>query len=344
MATVDNELGALAEPNTETFVAAPPTTGSPSTGPHIKLKPERPSDPTPEAWDEARQKRRSGGVDWATTIWIGLLHAGVLAAPFTFSWSVAGSWAGIGLGIVMYWITGCIGITMGFHRLLTHTGFQTYKPIRWAIAWIGGLAGEGSAVHWVANHRKHHAFSDKIGDPHSPLDGPWWSHMLWLFSAMSKRDYEAYNQRWAPDLMRDPVLRFLDKTFIVWHLLVGFVVFGVGYAIGGAGFAWSLVVWGIFVRMVALLHATWLINSATHMWGYRNYDVSDHSRNLWWVALLTSGEGWHNNHHAYPRMARHGHKWWELDVTFLVIKTLEKCGLAWNVVDGQHKQGEPTEE
>ena len=338
MATVDNDPGTLVEPNTAPFVTAPPATAP---GPHIKLTPEpqpqTKSDPSEEQWSEARQQRTFEGIDWWIAGWLILLHVGALAAPFTFTWS------GLILGVVMYWITGCIGITLGFHRLLTHTGFQTYKPLRWFIAWIGGLAGEGSAIHWVANHRKHHAFSDKLGDPHSPLDGPWWSHMFWVLWAMNKPRYDAYNMRWAPDLQRDPVLRFLDRTFILWHLVLSFSFFGIGYAIGGASLGWSLVVWGVFLRMISLLHATWLINSATHMWGYRNYDVPDHSRNLWWVALLTSGEGWHNNHHAYPRMARHGHKWWELDVTFLVIKLMEKCGLAWNVVDGQHKKSAPEE-
>jgi stearoyl-CoA desaturase (delta-9 desaturase) len=337
MATVDNDPGTLAEP----FVTAPPATAP---GPHIKLpaqpelQPKKKPEPSEEEWAVARKERTYEGIDWGIAGWLIVLHAGALAAPFTFTWT------GLILGVVMYWITGCIGITLGFHRMLTHTGFQTYKPVRWFIAWIGGLAGEGSAIHWVANHRKHHAFSDKVGDPHSPLDGPWWSHMTWVLWSMNKPRYDAYNMRWAPDLQRDPVMRFLDRTFILWHVVLGFTFFGIGYAIDGAAFGWSLVVWGVFLRMISLLHATWLINSATHIWGYRNYKTSDESRNLWWVAMLTNGEGWHNNHHAYPRMARHGHKWWEIDTTFMVIKLMEMCGLAWNVVDGQHKKGEPTEE
>jgi stearoyl-CoA desaturase (delta-9 desaturase) len=278
------------------------------------------------------RRRWSAGPDWANIFWIVVLHLGVLAAPWTFTWP------GLALFLVMGWLTGGIGICLGYHRLFTHRSFATYRPLRWFIAWLGGLAGQGSAVHWVANHRKHHAFSDQIGDPHSPVDGPWWSHMVWLFPAMRRDDYVEHNRRWAPDLARDPMLLFLDRTFILWHLLLGGVLYAVGYYFGGAPLAWSLLVWGLFLRLVWVLHSTWFVNSATHIWGYRNYNTTDHSRNLWWVALLTYGEGWHNNHHAYPRMARYGHRWWEFDVTFLTIRLLEKLGLAWDVVDHQHKK------
>jgi stearoyl-CoA desaturase (delta-9 desaturase) len=266
-------------------------------------------------------------------MWIGLLHLGALAAPLTFTWS------GVVALIGLHWLTGGIGICLGYHRLLTHRSFATYRPVRWLIALIGGLAGEGSAVHWVANHRKHHALSDQVGDPHSPLDGPWWSHMFWFVPALAAADYEAYNRRWAPDVARDPMMRFLDRTFIIWHLLLGAALLGLGYYLGGRRLALSLLVWGMFVRLVLVLHATWLINSATHMWGYRNYETKDHSRNLWWVSLVTYGEGWHNNHHAFPRMARNHHRWWEFDLTYQTIRLLEGFGLAWNVV--HHQRGCP---
>jgi stearoyl-CoA desaturase (delta-9 desaturase) len=134
----------------------------------------------------------------------------------------------------------------------------------------------------------------------------------------------------------DRVLVFLDKTFVLWNVLFGVVLYGLGYLLGGNFMGWSLVFWGMFVRLVYVLHSTWFVNSATHMWGYRNYKTTDNSRNLWWVALLTYGEGWHNNHHAFPRMANHGHRWWEFDVTFRTIRLLEMLGLAWNVVDYRH--------
>lgn len=284
------------------------------------------------ARDAFLAQRKSGGVDWPIATWIVLLHIGALAAPFTFTW------AGLGLMFAMGWLTGSIGICLGFHRLFTHRSFKTSKPMRWLIAWIGGLAGEGSAIHWVANHRKHHAHSDEVGDPHSPGDGSLWSHMIWFMWKYTKADYDAYNDRWAPDLARDPMMRFLDKTFLLWHVLLMGVFFAAGYAYGGETYAWSFLVWGMFVRLVYVLHSTWFVNSASHMWGYRTYETTDDSRNNWWVALVTYGEGWHNNHHAFPSMARAGHKWWEIDMTFWVISGLEKCGIFWDVVDGHHQK------
>ena len=281
---------------------------------------------------EACEERMAEGVDWPIAFWIGIIHVGVLAAPFYFTWQA------LAVAAVLGFLCACIGITLGYHRLFTHDSFKTYAPVRWLIALAGTLAGEGSAIHWVANHRKHHALSDQVGDPHSPRDGSWWAHMFWFMWKRTPEDYATYNRRWAPDMVKDPVLRFLDRTFLLWHLLLTAGLYALGYWMGGTHMAISMVVWGMFVRLFCVLHGTWFVNSATHMWGYRNYRTRDDSRNLWWVALISFGEGWHNNHHAYPRSARHGHKWWEVDVTFMVIKTLEKLGLAWDVVDGQHKR------
>ena len=279
---------------------------------------------------------RLAGVDWSTVIWIGLIHVVALAAaPFTFTWQ------GLVVAIALAWLTGCVGITLGFHRLLTHKSFETSAAFRRAIAFIGGLAGEGSAIHWVADHRRHHAHSDKAGDPHSPRDGAWWSHMLWFVPRVNRDHNERYHRRWVPDLMRDPVFVFLDRTFILWHVVLGVALYFAGHALGGAAMGWSFVVWGMFVRLLFVLHTTWLVNSATHMWGYRNYAVDDDSRNCWWVALLTHGEGWHNNHHAHPRMARHGHRWWELDTTYALIRVLRRVGLVRDVIDQLPERGEP---
>lgn len=283
-------------------------------------------------WKSERRRRLAPGLDWWIVFWIAGLHVGALAAPFTFSWQ------GVLVMAFLMWLSGGIGICLGYHRLFTHRSFSTYRPVRWLIALCGTLAGEGSAIHWVANHRKHHALSDQVGDPHSPRDGAWWSHMFWFMPLLKGKPYEDYNRRWAPDLTKDPVMRFLDRTFILWHFIVGGILFGIGYALGGSRLAWSFVAWGMFLRLVLVLHATWFVNSATHMWGYRNYETTDDSRNLWWVALLTYGEGWHNNHHAYPRMASYGHRWWELDVTFLTIRLMERLGLAWDVVEDQSQK------
>lgn len=287
------------------------------------------------AWDAERELRFSRGIDWPTVIWIGLLHVGALAAPFFFSWE------GLGLAVVFAWLTGCIGITLGYHRLFTHRSFATQSWMRYLIAWIGGLAGEGSCLYWVANHRKHHAMSDHVGDPHSPLEygkdvgfmGWLWAHALWLMPTLPGEQRSEFIKKWVPDLAKDDGLIFLDNTFILWHLLLGAVMAGVGYWWGGLYMATSLVVWGMFVRLVYVLHITWFVNSATHMWGYRNYETSDESTNLWWVAVVAFGEGWHNNHHAYPRMANHGHQWWEFDLTYNTIRVMKLCGLAWDVVD-----------
>ena len=266
-------------------------------------------------------------------IWLAILHVGALAAllPYFFSWQ------GVVLMFFLHWLTGGIGICLGFHRLLTHTSFKTYGPVRWTIAWLGGLAGEGSALDWVANHRKHHACSDLEGDPHSPLDGGWWSHIFWLAWQYPNDEMEPHHKRWAPDLARDKGIQFLDKTFLLWHIVLTAALFAIGYFSSGLQMACSLVVWGVFLRLCLVLHATWFVNSASHMWGYRNYTTTDQSRNNWWVALITYGEGWHNNHHAFPRMAAHGHRWWEVDVTFTAIRCLRAVGLAWDVVD--YKRG-----
>jgi stearoyl-CoA desaturase (delta-9 desaturase) len=161
--------------------------------------------------------------------------------------------------------------------------------------------------------------------------------MFWFMPKMHGQTYVDYNRRWAPDMAKDRVFVFLDRTFLLWHIALGWGLFGLGYWIGGSAMAWSFVVWCMFVRLTYVLHSTWFVNSATHMWGYRNYETTDESRNLWWVAMLTYGEGWHNNHHAYPRMASNAHRWWEFDPTFAVIRLLRSVGLVWDVVDYKHK-------
>jgi len=279
--------------------------------------------------EQARATRWNEGVDWPVAAWLIFLHVGALAAPFYFTWKA------VALCLFLGWLTGGVGICLGFHRLFSHASFGTSRPVRWAIAFLGGLAGQGSCLHWVANHRKHHVYSDQEGDPHSPLDGSLWSHALWFLPKTSAEDADALHRRWAPDLMKDPFIRFLDRTFILWHLVFGAVLYALGAYFWDSYTGWSFVVWGMFVRLVYVLHATWFVNSATHMWGYRNYETTDQSRNLWWVALLTYGEGWHNNHHAHPRGANHGHRWFEVDMTYTSIRALERLGLARNVVHTQ---------
>lgn len=312
------------------------TSGAPAT-PHTSVSaPVRPSQsgntaPANSEQDNSETTGERGinlfpeGVDWPAASWLIALHVGALFAPFTFTWT------GLVLAIGLHWITGGLGICLGYHRLFTHSSFKTIAPVRWALAWLGGLGGEGGVIDWVATHRCHHALSDQVGDPHSPRDGKWWSHVLWIGRARSERP--TFNQKWAPDLDRDPVLRWLNARFLSSQIAFGLAVLGLGTLWGGWQFGLSVTVWGVFLRLVLVMHSTWLVNSASHMWGYKNYETTDDSRNNWLVALFTYGEGWHNNHHAYPRMANHGHRWWEFDATYNTVRLMSLTGLAWDVVD-----------
>ncbi|MFO1062790.1 MAG: fatty acid desaturase [Pirellulales bacterium] len=281
-------------------------------------------------WNSGRKNvAHPSNVSVANALWLGLIHVGALAAlmPSTFTWSA------LIATVVLHWICGGVGICLGFHRMLTHGSFSTYRWVRSFIATVGCLAGEGPPMMWVANHRLHHARSDQEGDPHSPRDGAWWSHVFWLAYTVGGKDQKEYYRKWAPDLQRDRFMRFLNYAFLPINVLMSLALAGIGYAIGGTPVAISWLVWAVCVRMVFVLHSTWLVNSASHMWGYRNYETRDDSRNNWWVALITYGEGWHNNHHAHPRMAKHGHRWWEVDITFMTIRLMKALGLVWDVVD-----------
>ncbi|MBI3316861.1 MAG: fatty acid desaturase [Candidatus Omnitrophica bacterium] len=253
-------------------------------------------------------------IDWVASLFIIGVHIASFAAFFTFSWNA------LLVMLILHWITGGVGITLGYHRLLTHRSFKTVKPIEYLLSIIGCLACQGGPLSWVTAHRLHHAYSDEEGDPHSPLDGFFWAHMNWCLHENRAISTKEGKKRISLDLYQDPLHRILDKGHIVWTLLLATGL----YLWGG----WSFVVWGIFVRLVLVYHCTWLVNSAAHVWGYRTYATADKSTNLWWVALLTYGEGWHNNHHAFQFSARHGMKWWEIDTTYWMIKFLEYFGLA----------------
>jgi fatty-acid desaturase len=309
--------------------AATPQLNPPGTEPRLS---EADSSPAAKPSDD----RWAPGLAWWTVGWIGFLHFSALAAPFCFTWQ------GLIVAVVLFWLTASLGICLGYHRLLTHASYQTYPLIRRLLAVLGTLAGEGSPLFWVAAHRKHHRFSDQEGDPHSPRDGAWWSHIFWLFPCREALWQETVD-RYAKDLKRDPFMRFLDATFIFWHLALGITLFAVGWIGWDLATGVSMVVYGMFLRLVCVLHITWLVNSAAHIWGYRNYETKDDSRNLWWVGLLASGEGWHNNHHAFPGRARHGHRWWEFDLTYCTIRLMERTGLAWKVLHGRPKP-QPNEE
>ena len=254
-------------------------------------------------------------VNWGNFLGLGVLHVICLAAPFTFSWS------SFTVAAVLYWLIGCFGVTMGYHRLLTHRSFETVRPFEYLLATLGTMAWQGGPVRWVGTHRMHHREADTDLDPHSPRNGFSWSHVLWCCTHDALgRDMRTY----APDLARDPFMRWLDRFHVVPQLLLGSLLYGLG--------GWAWVVWGIAVRTVFSYHATWLVNSASHVWGYRNFVTPEDSRNNWFVALLAWGEGWHNNHHAYQRSARHGMRWFEIDITFWTIRLLSFVGITRNLV------------
>ncbi len=240
---------------------------------------------------------------------------------------------------IVYSLTG-FGITVGFHRHLTHRAFKAKRPVRGALAILGSAAVEGPVISWVADHRKHHAFTDEPGDPHSPhvghggglrgaLRGLAHAHLGWLYDHSQR----ALKTRYAPDLMNDSLIRFVDRTFALWVLAGLAVPFGLGWAIGGSiHHALTGLLWGGLVRMFVLHHVTYSINSLCHFFGRRDYETDDESRNLAWLAPLSFGESWHNNHHAFPTSARHGLRRWQIDSGAAVIWVLEKLGLAWDVV------------
>jgi stearoyl-CoA desaturase (delta-9 desaturase) len=253
------------------------------------------------------------------------------------------SWTGLLLVPLGHFLFNSIGIGLCFHRTLAHRSLAMPRWLERTFAVFAICSLQDSPLHWVAIHRMHHQHSDKDEDPHSPRAGFFWSHTGWLLLHRRDRSRREMYEKYAPDLLRDPFYSGLEHNLLwVWICVAHTVLFGtVGFAIGwgtsgnlleGVRFGLSLVVWGVIVRTVWTWHLTWSVNSVTHLWGYRNYETPDDSRNHWIVALLTTGEGWHNNHHADPRSARHGHRWWELDLTYSTILLLEKCGLAWDVV------------
>ena len=254
-------------------------------------------------------------------------------------WNEALHWHDLAIFVVLYSAT-ALGITVGFHRMLTHRAFTTGPGTRAVLAILGSAAIEGPVTSWVADHRKHHAFSDREGDPHSPhvghgdgwrgaLKGFFHAHVGWLFIHTERGSKERY----APDLLRDPVIRFVDRTFFLWAIAGLLLPFFLGWVWGGTiDAALTALLWAGVVRMFVLHHVTYSVNSLCHMFGGRPFATKDESRNFLPVALLSFGEGWHNNHHAFPTSAKHGLRWWQLDPSAMLIAALEKVGLARDVV------------
>ena len=254
----------------------------------------------------------------SAVFWLSFVHLGALAAIPFFSWSA------FILCMVLVFIVSPIGVTLTYHRMLTHRAFKVPRWLEYILAVIGTYSAQGSPIAWVAGHRLHHRYADTDRDQHTPRKGFFFSHMGHLLVApMETKERHEALMKYVPDLSRQPFYRFLDRH----HIWIALSALPILYLFGG----WSFVLWGGFMRVTLMLHITWLVNSATHTWGYRNHQTNDDSRNCWWVSLLSAGEGWHNNHHAHPAYAAHGQKWWEFDLTWLMIRGLVRVGLATNV-------------
>jgi stearoyl-CoA desaturase (Delta-9 desaturase) len=275
-----------------------------------------------------------------------LVNLGAVVVPFLATlaaiallWNQVVGAADLALLAGMYLVTAG-GITVGYHRLLTHRSFRTHKATEYVFATLGSMAVQGPVIAWVADHRKHHAHTDEEGDPHSPhvghgegvagvLRGLWHSHMGWLLSEHGRADWKRY----APDLYEDRGMRFINRHFVALVMLGLAIPTAAGYLITGTALgAATGLLWGGLVRIFFVHHVTWSVNSICHFLGTRRFEVDDRSTNVFWLALPSLGESWHHNHHAFPRSAVHGLRRWELDPSALIIGAMERLGLAWNVV------------
>ena len=256
---------------------------------------------------------RAEKLNWNTIIAVTLFHIGAFVALFTFSWQ------NLIAALILWWIAGSLGIGVGYHRLLTHRGFTSPKWLEYVLSVFGTLAVQSGPLTWVTTHRLHHAFTETDKDPHSPRNGTYWAHMGWIFRGTAQNQSWATMVRYCPDITKDKFQVALNKYYWIPTVIVGIALM----AIGG----WTMVLWGVGLKTVVGWHSTWLVNSATHLWGTRRFETRDDSRNNGLIAALTFGEGWHNNHHAFPRSAKHGLAWYEFDVNWVQIWALKKLGL-----------------
>lgn len=283
---------------------------------------------TQAAGPRVRRRLMWRQLDWPVVLGISAMHLGCLLAPFSFSGS------GLAVAGLFVFLTGPIGITLCYHRLLTHRSFRTPRWFEYLLTALGCMACQGGPIQWVGTHRLHHRHSDDHDDPHSPTHGFTWAHVLWcLHKNQGGMPWSAANA--AQDLCRDPGMRLINKFFLLPQLAAILLCFLGGQWAASAGWetsGLSWVIWGVCVRTVFVYHVTWFINSAAHTWGYQNFQTGDRSTNLWWLALLSFGEGWHNNHHGDQRCASHGRRWFEIDATYWMIRLLGLVGLARDIV------------
>lgn len=244
------------------------------------------------------------------------LHLGCLAAPFCFTW------ANLALAFGLYLVTGMLGITLAYHRLLSHKSFQVPKPVEYFLAYCGAMAIQGDPMEWASCHRYHHQYCDTAKDPHTPKEGFWHSHGGWFLDS-SRTEALVGRMSNVKDMDKDPFYLHMQKYYM-WHVAASAALL---FAFGG----FPALIWGFCVRTVWVFHITWLVNSASHVWGFQSWNTGDLSKNNWWVGILAFGEGWHNNHHAFEYSARHGLKWWQFDPTWYCIKIMQVLGLASKV-------------
>jgi len=291
-------------------------------------------DTTNTDWLRGRDILGMGPLNWGVVIGFAVFHIMAVLAVFYVSWEA------VLVALVLYIITGWFGVTLCFHRLLTHESFETPKAFRYILTTATILAFQGGPLTWVGNHRLHHKHSDTDEDPHSPEHGFHWAHMVW----MCYKEPEGRNPIKASGGLREEwIMIVFERFFWVPQVLLAGALYAMGYAVGNSYEALAWVFWGVGVRTAAVWHITWSVNSASHTWGYQNFDTKDGSRNNWWVAILSFGEGWHNNHHADQRAASHGMKWWEIDMTYWVVVALSWVGLAWNIQEPKMWAEEPKE-
>ena len=289
--------------------------------------------------DLRKTRPESKSINWVTTSVMAIFHLGAIAAIFFFSWKA------LFVSLLLWWMSGSWGIGMGYHRLLTHRGYKTPKWVEYCLTVCATLALEGGPIFWVATHRIHHQFSDRDGDPHSPKDGKWWAHIGWLLVGKSMHHDTSTLSRYVPDLAKDKFHVWITKYHYVPIIVTAALLYAFGTAFGGGVYGGvSCVLWGVFLRTTLGLHFTWLVNSATHLWGSRRFVTRDTSTNNWWVALLTFGEGWHNNHHAHPTSARHGLRWYEVDLNWYGIWTLKTLRLAKQIQHAKWNEKAITED
>ncbi len=253
-------------------------------------------------------------INWRDLLIISSFHVLLIPAMFYFSWT------NLAIMLIGNWIVGSLGVGLGYHRLLTHRSFKAPKWLEYTLTTLGTMALQNEPYKWVATHRIHHQYTEKEKDPHSTRPGFWWAHMIWIFKGTAQDHDQATSKKYVPDLLKDKGQVLIARYFYVPIIISAILL----YAAGG----WGFVLWGVVVRTVFGWHSTWFVNSLSHLFGRRRFETDDDSTNNWFVALLTFGEGWHNNHHAHPTSARHGLAWYEFDLNWITIRLFEKLGWA----------------